>query len=164
MIYHQNCKICKRQEIFNKFVFLPLFILLMVMFVNVVTPLQQRVEYDFKWEKSINPELKQGLGKITYYDAYFRINPLDQNDLFVGTYSEYTHNIQLSLKSKNMKKTLCHELMHHKWFTLMTQEERDVWIEEFNSLEDKRFYKNVEEYYAYINEKNYGECYNEKRN
>lgn len=160
----KNCKLCRQLEIINKFIFLPIFIFLMITFVNAVTPSIDKVNYDYGQEQYIRPELKEGLGEITYYNTMLKINPTAEQSTYIGTYNKKTHDIEISLQSSNMKKTLCHELMHHKWFTMMTEKEKLVWINEFNNLdkEIKELYESPTEYHSYTNEKNYGECYYEK--
>lgn len=161
----KDCKQCRNLGIINKFILFPIIILLTISLINIVNNIPKPVKYMNAVEKDIRPELRVGLGTIKYYNIMLKINPVADRSTYVGTYSPITHNIEISLMNGNTKKTLCHELMHHKWFTIMSDDEKQEWYDKFNDLSEmqKSAYSNANEYHSYTLQNNYGECYNEKR-
>jgi len=127
----------------------------------------------------IKPELKDGV-HFFYTDKPF--NLLTENFVkrklsgdfrdiqLLGLYIPTINFVKVVVNESDMNMTksiVCHELKHHEWYKMMTDEEKEFWEDLYLSDEliwgaenMNRWYGNANEYHSEHFEENLEECYN----
>lgn len=104
-------------------------------------------EYDdSEITSTIKPIFLEGLNGIYYtdyvFDAYRNPLPFVDGGRALGTYLSVTNIIKIALndtlesKDYNFNLVLCHELLHHYWYTKMSYKERYFYVYDYYRLED----------------------------